>query len=167
MNRSYRIRFGALGLMFAVASMLVPACAQEGPESFPANKYQCEHCRMGIVDLRFAVQAISEHGKRHRFDSIDCFYAWKEHSDSSMKQIFVADFDNPGHWIPGDRAHYLSSGERPSPMGDVSAYASDEKVNRALEAVKGNGQIIDYSDLAEFIRSKSPEHKNRNRERNQ
>ncbi len=108
--------------------LLLPGCDPEAPRVINPGEHSCDHCRMRIVDARFAAQAISATGKAFRFDSIECLEAWValQGKTTPIRVAYVTDFGAPGTWIRREKAKYLLSERLPSPMGAFLS-AHDEK----------------------------------------
>ena len=74
---------------------------------------------MTISDERFGGQLITRKGKLYVFDSVEClasFYV-QQSATAEMSKVWVADYANPGEWIPAASARFARSEEHPSPMG--------------------------------------------------
>ncbi|MCB1137156.1 MAG: nitrous oxide reductase accessory protein NosL [Leptospiraceae bacterium] len=143
---------GVLWLCAAlVSALLVAGCGSQGPEEFGENRYHCEHCRMGIVDMRFAAQSLTVRGKRHHFDSVECLESWRKKSSEEIQESYVSDFDRPGTWLKSSRAHYVVSQKRPSPMGaNISAYSSRSQARKALDTLQ-EGRILSFAELSVYL----------------
>ena len=79
----------------------------------------CDYCRMTISDERFGGQLITRKGKAYAFDSIEClasFYV-QQPATAEMSKVWVADYANPGEWIPAASAVFARSEAHQSPMG--------------------------------------------------
>lgn len=54
----------SLGIFFS--------CSPKGPEKINFGKDQCELCKMGIEDPKFATELITEKGRIYKFDDLNC-----------------------------------------------------------------------------------------------
>ena len=80
---------------------LLSACSR-APEPVQYGKDACAHCRMTIMDKRFAAEIITAKGKVFKFDAAECmadFLKEKPAIASNEKSIFlVSDFSHPGQF---------------------------------------------------------------------
>lgn len=88
------------------------------------GKDACAHCKMTIMDKRFAAEIITPKGKVFKFDDISCLRAFKAELPGSM--LFVCDYtgtsDAPLDAVTAVYLHHESFG---SPMnGNLAAFAS-------------------------------------------
>ncbi|MCB1314991.1 MAG: nitrous oxide reductase accessory protein NosL [Leptospiraceae bacterium] len=137
----------------AIFSLLLFACGTQEPVTIQPGQHQCHRCRMGIVDLRFAAETITETGKIHFFDSLECMLAYHlEQNNPAGHRHYIANALRPEQWLSLDQAHILQSTEFPSPMGaGLSAYATSEELDAALQ--QHGGQTLDRAALFEYIQS--------------
>jgi copper chaperone NosL len=92
------------------------------PESKPIvyGEDKCEFCRMSIVDQRFGGEIVTQKGKVHKFDAVECMvhYIDREIEDETkLKLILTNSYDSPGELIDAHSCYYLISKNMPSPMG--------------------------------------------------
>ncbi len=93
---------------------------------------------MNIVDMRFKAELITQKGKIHHFDSIECMMGWWANHREKTASRWVSDFYSPETWIPLEKAFLLKSKTLPSPMrAFLSAYASEQELKRALQEYGG------------------------------
>ena len=120
------------------------------PQNFKSGEHKCEHCTMGIADMRFRGEIINPKGKVYYFDSIECLTAWSQDHPKSVHSAWVGDFFQNGKWLSYSKAHILYSYELNSPMGaGLSAYKSEEDLNRAKKLYKG--QTLNKKQLQEHV----------------
>ncbi len=131
--------------------MLFPlACAKEAPVTVAKGEHSCEHCHMGVVDLRFDGQIQTKKGKIHYFDAIECLVAYLSEHEEEVQSAWVSDYFHPHRWIPLRKARFLQSEKLPSPMGgNLSAYGDAEGLQRASE--KFGGEELGYDRLFEYV----------------
>jgi copper chaperone NosL len=143
------------------------SCKPQGPQDFKVGEFQCDHCQMGIVDLRFRAEIISRKGRIYRFDAVECLFDWSQKKKELIGTSWVADFFNPKNWIDYNKAFYLKSENLPSPMGAyVSSYARPN--DRELSIKEHGGITMDKEALEAYLSkrnissmdNKAPEHKN-------
>lgn len=136
-----KIVTGILFLFFA-------ACSQQ-PAEIHYQSDECAHCKMMIMDARFATQIVTSKGKAVKFDAIECMVAYmqQEGINDETAKFWVNDFRNPGNWIQAELATFIKSEEIKSPMsGSLLALKSQEDVDSHLE--KYPGKIVGWKELA-------------------
>jgi len=122
--------------------IVIPACKPDiKPIGYGAEK--CSHCRMSVVDQRFACELVTTKGKTYTFDAVECLiqYIDEQVVDTSSIAILVTNsLDKPGRLSDATSMVYLVSENMPSPMG---AYINpfSEKTN-ALDNQQKNGGVI-------------------------
>jgi len=88
----------------------------------------CSHCRMTIMDKRFAAEIITSKGKAFKFDDFGCLlkYVKDENFNDPGALIFVADFNHPGGaFLNARTAVFVHDDGLASPMnGNFAATAS-------------------------------------------
>ena len=77
------------------------------PIDFKAGEFQCDYCRMTIMDMRYKAEIVSSKGKIFRLDSIECLLHWGKEHPSEVGSQWVTDFRHPNHWIKLDNAYLL------------------------------------------------------------
>jgi len=103
----------------AALAVAAAACAPATPRAIADAGKPCDYCRMGISDERFGGQLVTRKGKLYVFDSVEClasFYV-QQSATAERATVWVADYTNPGEWIPAASARFARSEEHPSPMG--------------------------------------------------
>jgi len=105
------------------------ACSRT-PEPIQYGKDACTHCRMTIMDKRFAAELITAKGKIFKFDAAECMAGFlKENPDiaSNKKSIFlISDFSHPGQFVDARKSFFLNDASLSSPMGANLAAFSDQ-----------------------------------------
>lgn len=115
------------------------ACQKTGPMNFKSAEFQCDNCRMSIVDMRFKAEVLSPKGRVFHFDSVECLLRWSAHHPDEVGSQWVTDFFHPQQWIALDKAFILKSERLPSPMGAfLSAYVSDADFEKAVADYGGH-----------------------------
>ena len=95
---------------------------------------------MTISDERFGGQLITRKGKAYAFDSIECLASFylQQSATAEMSKVWVADYTNPGEWIPAASAVFARSEAHQSPMGlnlvSFSSKADSAALPRELRA---------------------------------
>ncbi|MEO6520132.1 MAG: nitrous oxide reductase accessory protein NosL [Mucilaginibacter sp.] len=122
-----------LTLIIAVISL--SACEQQfAPINY--GHEGCQHCRMTIMDKRFAAELLTSKGKAFKFDDLSCLikYMKDEHMNDAGIRIFVADYQHPdGQFLNAQQAAFVHDENLRSPMnGNIAAYASVAKVTSPI-----------------------------------
>lgn len=76
-------------IVLLMAALLLPSC-KRAYEPIEYGKDACSHCKMTIMDKRFAAEIITPKGKVFKFDDITCLRAFKEELSGSM--LYVHDY---------------------------------------------------------------------------
>ena len=116
----------------AALAVAAAACAPSTPRAIVDAGKPCDYCRMAISDERFGGQLITRKGKTYVFDSVEClasFYV-QQPATAELSKVWVADYANPGEWIPAASARFVRSEEHPSPMG-LNLVSFNAKVDSA------------------------------------
>jgi copper chaperone NosL len=103
----------------AALAVAAAACTPATPRAIADAGKPCDYCRMAISDKRFGGQLVTRKGKLYVFDSVEClasFYV-QQSATAERATVWVADYTNPGEWIPAASARFARSEEHPSPMG--------------------------------------------------
>jgi len=110
-----------------LCTVLLLSCGQEfQPVEF--GKDGCAHCRMTIMDKRFASEIVTAKGRAFKFDDIDCMIRYIK--EMSLKEdelkLFVADYlQGEPAFIDAKEAVWLHSETFSSPMnGNYAAFAT-------------------------------------------
>jgi copper chaperone NosL len=107
-------------MTLAVACLLT-ACSR-GFEPIEYGKDACAHCKMTIMDKRFAAEMVTPKGKVFKFDDISCLRAATAEMPGSM--LYVNDYTgNAGTALNAATAVYLRHESFSSPMnGNLAAF---------------------------------------------
>lgn len=129
----------SLSIMWFALMCLASCKAQFEPIDYGHDA--CQHCKMTIVDKRFAAEILTKKGKAFKFDDVKCLttYAKDAKMPDGDMNVFVADYNNPGGgFLDASTASYLHSDAYKSPMnGNMAAFSSTEMANKA----KGSQQV--------------------------
>lgn len=109
----------------------------------------CAHCRMTIMDKRFAAEILTGKGKAIKFDDFGCLlkYVKDNHFNDPESMIFVADYNNiNGKFLDAHQAIYLHSEQLKSPMGGNYAASSTMASANGLNASL-NGALLHWNNL--------------------
>jgi copper chaperone NosL len=109
----------------------------------------CTHCRMTIMDKRFAAEIITSKGKAIKFDDFGCLLSWgkKVKFNDSGALVFVADFNHPeGAFLDVHHAIFIHGETLRSPMnGNLAATASEKEAD--ILNKNAHGQLLTWIKL--------------------
>lgn len=130
---------------------LLAACSHS-PEPILYGKDACTHCKMTIMDKRFATEVISVKGKIYKFDAVECMAGFLRENpavaNDPESSLLVNDFGHPGTFSDARKAWYLHDASLASPMGgNLAAFIN----RRAAEAAQQDSAAI-VSDWPGFIK---------------
>ena len=99
----------------------------------------CAHCKMTIMDKRYAAEILTKKGKVYKFDDISCLkkYIKEENKPEIDLSVFVADYSNPDNkFLDARDVVYLHSEVFKSPMnGNFAAFAITASVNSLKDSL--------------------------------
>lgn len=115
-------------------SLMLIACGKPSP-SIDFGKAECAHCRMNVVDQKFAAAIVTTKGRQYVFDDLACMVQHVADGNIAENQVaawYVCDHAHPGALIDATSAFYLSGPAFRSPMrGDVAAFAAEADREKA------------------------------------
>jgi copper chaperone NosL len=137
-------------------AIIMPAC---NPAIKPIDygNEKCSHCRMSVVDQRFACQLVTTKGKSFSFDAVECmiqFVSTQVEEESTIAILATNTLDKPGVLSDAKAMVYLVSENMPSPMG---AYINPFYNNAAAleNQQKNGGDIYTWHQLTEQFKGHS------------
>ena len=133
-----------------LALVCILAGCSHAPEPILYGKDACAHCKMTIMDNRFAAELITAKGKLFKFDASECMAAFlKENQEvaSDAKSVFlVCDFTRPGEFADARKSFFLRDSSLSSPMGgNLAAFISRPAADAAKK--DKSAQIYNWSLL--------------------
>lgn len=138
-----------LNIITMLLCCLLAACSH-GPDPIRYGKDACAHCKMTIMDKRFAAELITAKGKVFKFDAAECMADFlKENSAiaNDTKSVFlVNDFTGSVQFSDARKCYFLRDSSLSSPMGgNLAAFLS----RPAAEAAKKDrsAEVYDWSLL--------------------
>src|ERR1035437_7399087 len=99
-----------ISFLFSLLSFLSSCTPSFEPMNYGHDA--CTHCKMTIMDKRFAAEILTKKGKAYKFDDISCLkkYIKEENLPESELTVFVADYNNPdGKFLDARQIVYLHS----------------------------------------------------------
>jgi copper chaperone NosL len=138
-----------LKLVLFFSCCLLVACSQ-GPDPIRYGKDACTHCKMTIMDKRFAAELITAKGKVFKFDAAECMTGFLKENPAlagDLKSVFlVNDYSGSGIFADARKSFFLRDSSLSSPMGgNLAAFLS----RSAAERIKNDKSavIYDWSSL--------------------
>ncbi len=132
-----------------LASTLAMSCTTEA-NPIQYGKDDCQHCKMTIVDQKFAAVYVTPKGKTYKFDDVACLTRYQHDNavpDADMSQILVADYANPGVLIEAKTATFRQGDDIHSPMGgNTAAFVSTETAGKAT-GIAADDETITWKNL--------------------
>jgi len=132
---------------------LLAACSH-GPEPIQYGKDACSHCKMTIMDKRFAAELITAKGKLFKFDAAECMAGFlKENPGIAIdaKSMFlVNDFNQPGQFADARKSFFLRDSSFSSPMGgNLAAFVSRSSAESAKK--DKSARIYNWASLLKQV----------------
>ena len=139
---------------------LIVSCQPQVQEINFGND-QCAYCKMTITDQKYGAELVTEKGKAHKFDAVECLlFFMQEQSDQEFALKMAVAFNQPGQLFKVEDLHYLVSPQLNSPMGaNISAFSNEEKAREFQQ--KYSGELYQWSELQEWFKeyAKNPENR--------
>lgn len=116
------------GLITLILCLLLAACSHT-PQPILYGKDACAHCKMTIMDKRFAAEVITAKGKVFKFDAAECMVDFLNENPaiaSDAKSTFlVNNFNSREQFTDARRSFFLRDSSLSSPMGgNLAAFIS-------------------------------------------
>lgn len=129
-----------------IAAWLVLAVLISCKQSFEPIDYgkdACAHCKMTIVDKRYAAELLTGKGRVYKFDDIHCLKQYLDEQGSAVDaaaRIFVAPYGgNRPNFLDATKAVFLQSDFFGSPMnGHYAAFASQTDAKHLSDSLTIN-----------------------------
>ncbi len=127
-----------IGIMFSFSS-----CNSRIPKQAKINSDNCDFCKMTIVDDKFVAEYITSKGRYYFFDDISCMVKFKkQNTNAQNSDYYIADFNNPSHFISLNDAILLKSEKIASPMGgNIAAFSKQEEANKFTTQYMGTAVL--------------------------
>ena len=102
----------------------------------------CAHCKMTIIDKRYAAEILTKKGKVYKFDDMACLkkYIKENNLPESELTVYVADYYNPdSKFLNARLVVYLHDDIFKSPMnGSFAAFAKAENAKPLQDSLHAN-----------------------------
>lgn len=136
--------------MAAVALSLISLqSCNTGPQPIQAGIDQCSFCKMTVSDTRFACELITQKGKVYKFDDTHCMIGFVNApgtDKSSIRQFYLADFNENTKWLNAENSFLLKSEGFKSPMGGNTA-AFSNAADREKAAGHFSGRQVTWKEI--------------------
>ena len=140
-------------ILAALAISIVLSSCRIEAEEIQYGHDQCSFCKMNIVDKAHSAQYVTNKGKQHKFDAIECMIRDLDKVENEPAISLVADYGKPGTMIAAAEASYIISPNIKSPMGaNLSAVSSIEKGEALVEEY--TGELFDWNRVRSKILKK-------------
>ncbi len=138
-----KLQLPLLCLLFAFS---IASCKRKF-EPINFGHEQCAHCRMTIMDKRFAAEIVTGKGKVYKFDDFGCLLKWvkDENFTDSGALLFVADFSHPENALDARQAIFIHNEALRSPMNGNLAASSKQEADELVKTVPG--QLLTWTDV--------------------
>lgn len=105
----------------------------------------CAHCKMTIVDQKFAAELVTEKGKVYKYDDLGCMISHMQENELTEAPIqVVADYSRPGELIDAQTAVFVHDESLRSPMrGDLAAFTDAGKAGAQF----AGGKVMSYKEI--------------------
>lgn len=136
------ITFCLLGILSLVS------CKQEF-EPVDYGHDACMHCRMTIIDKRFAAEILTSKGRAYKFDDMGCLlkYMSENNLQNSDSRIFIANYNNPSaSFLDAYTAFYIHNEALKTPMNGNYAAFSNEK-DAIIPGDNAHEALLKWGDL--------------------
>ncbi len=141
---------GVKNVAFALlAGTLIMGCTTEAsPIRYGTDN--CQHCKMTIVDQKFATVYVTPKGKTYKFDDIACLTRYQKDNavtDADMAQILVANYASPGKLIDARTAIFRQGDDLHSPMGGNTAAFMNAEAAGKIAGVATDDEKLTWTTL--------------------
>lgn len=118
------------------------------PESINYRKDNCDFCQMTIMDPTHGALYMTQKGKTHKFDAIECMVNQinQEKNLETLEIIKVSNYLEPETMVNARTAGYLISKQIKSPMGANLSGFSNVEIANAVHTDYG-GEVYSWDEL--------------------
>lgn len=130
--------------------LLVTACSQEPAEIHYGND-ECAHCKMMITDAQFASQIVTDKGKVHKFDAIECMAIYYQMNQDELDgaKLYVSNYAKPGNWLNAKKTQFVKSEVVNSPMGEsLIAFPSRKEAEKHIS--DRPGKLLKWAEVSQI-----------------
>lgn len=142
-------------LLIPIAIVLT-GCGKE-PRPIQYGIDACSYCRMTIIDKQYGAEIVTEKGKVHVFDSIECMAANDIKNGTNGQAIagrYVVPLESEGkHLLNIENATLIVTEKLPSPMGLNISAVGDQKTGEDI-ALMYHGQVKTWPEIMEYVKAR-------------
>jgi len=135
-------------MIITVTGLLTTASCKRGFEPIEYGKDACAHCKMTIVDDRYAAELLTTKGRAYKFDDILCMKQFTQsNATHEIAAMFVEDYlRNSAEPLIAENAVYLKHEFFASPMnGDYAAFSDAAEAKKLSDSL--NVPILKWENL--------------------
>ena len=135
-------------LIFMLLCSLILASCERGFAPIDYGKDACVHCKMTIVDNRYACELVTSKGRAYKFDDVSCMKRYiDEQQVADGSQYFIEDYLNrSANPLSADKSIYLQHDFFESPMnGNYAAFASVADAKPFIDSLKLS--VLSWGDI--------------------
>lgn len=132
--------------LIILIAVLLSSCSR-GFDPIAYGSDACAHCKMTIVDNRYASELLTSKGRAYKFDDILCMKKFAEEQKvEGTNSFFVSNFLKPGEPIAADQALYLKHDFFETPMnGHYAAFISKTEATKLADSL--GIQLVDWKSV--------------------
>ena len=136
-----------------MSSILFSSCSTK-PEPFAAGKDACYTCKMGIADLKYGGELITNKGKVYKFDDLGCMIGFLRSgtvTEKEINQILTMNFESPNSFLNAKESWFVTSQQLKSPMNSNTAGFLDKAAGEKLVSEK-SGVLRKWDELYDQLK---------------
>lgn len=131
-------------LLFCVFAVLY-GCSSGSPRPINYGVDGCHYCKMTVVDKIHGAEFITEKGKVHTFDALECMISFIRENDAAGRYLTNV-YEQPGMLVDVEMATFLISKNLPSPMGgNLTAFQTEEAASKLMR--EKQGELFTWDEL--------------------
>jgi copper chaperone NosL len=147
--RNYkREKKSVLAIVTVIVTIFLTSCSVQ-PEPFKYGTDICYTCKMGIADVKFGSEIVTQKGKVYKFDDIGCMIRYMKSGTIEKKDIaqtLVISYEKKNYFIDVNKAVFAVSEEIRSPMNfNTAAFTSKETASIFLTGKEG--KIMSWAEI--------------------
>lgn len=138
-------------LIFLISFFTLQMACRPEFEPIDFGHDACAHCKMTIMDKRYAAELITPKGKAYKFDDIVCLLQYNAaNTPVNGTRFLVSDYSDSSHpFTDAQKAIYLHSESFKTPMNGRCAAFSDEK-NAVPHKDNLEQRLLKWDDLTQI-----------------
>jgi copper chaperone NosL len=143
------------GALSAVVLGLLLAGASRASAGDYKGTPTCDYCAMFISEKAFGARLTKTDGKTLVFDANECMaaFTWSKIAAKEIRELRTINYTKPDEHLDVEKAWFLQSDKRPSPMGlNVSAYSSQQEAESTQESL--GGEVLSWDGVVKLVRKR-------------